>query len=327
MWMVAFSAGCRAEFDARRELIGWMEKAGLQRWLEAPVEITQTQPGVLSMRDQGLFAIQHALLAPEPAADPNIVLCGPIAIPQTVCRVAVVTHGWLDKGQDRWPLEMACAIAGRTDPNQWVCVSWDWRGGSAVVSSVQAAEYARDIAGPRLAKALIRLNLRPRHIHLIGHSAGVWTIQTAASRLAQQYPDADFHLTFLDAYVPSKWIPDELGPVFPGGAAGRRCWAEQYYTRDFTGSVTEHDLAGAHNVDITALDPWIAEHEFPYRWYMATITGRYTRWDERKEEVVTEAEGVRYGFDRSRMAGEANWTRSLDLPLANQAVKIPTPSD
>lgn len=327
LWMIFCTTGCRAGVDARQQIITWMENAGMHSWLDAPVEITQTRKGTLSIRDRGIFAFQYALLNPDIAAEPNIVFTSEPAIPPTVQEAVVITHGWLDKGADDWPAEMAWAIAQRTDPNQWLCISYDWRGGSAVVSSIQAAEYARDIAGPRLAKALFRLGIPFHHIHLIGHSAGSWAIHSAAQLLAEQDPGASFQMTFLDAYVPSKWNPDELGDIFPDAASARVYWADHYFTRDITASVTQYDLKRARNLDITDLDPWIAEHEFPYRWYYATITGRYTRWDEKKEDVISQVAGIQYGFERSREAGESNWTESLSLPMGNEAIKMRKPSD
>jgi hypothetical protein len=324
--MIEITAGCRGEFDARKEIVGLMEKAGLRSWLEAPVEISQTAPGTLSIRDQGLFAFQHDLLEHQVAADPNIVIIGRPVIPPTVRYAVIITHGWLDKGQGDWPAQTALAMAACTDPNQWLCLSYDWRGGSIVFTSVMAAQYARDIAGPRLAKAVSSVGIRFSHIHLMGHSAGSWTIHSAAKQLAEKFPDASFHLTFLDAYVPSNWDPDQLGCIFTDDSAGRTYWADHYYTRDITADVTQYNLARAHNVDLTALDPLIVEHEFPYRWYYATITGHYTRFDEKKEDVITKAANVEYGFARSRQAGRDAWTFSQSLPMGNKAVKISKPN-
>ncbi|MHC5173538.1 MAG: hypothetical protein ACYSPJ_07265, partial [Planctomycetota bacterium] len=162
----------------------------------------------LSIRDEGVFAFQHELLTPEIAADPNVVVDKGVTVNPKADKLVMVVHGWMDKGQD------SEAIGDRTDPNEWVCGSYDWRGGSVVITSVQAAEYARDMAGPRLAKALLELGTDFKHIHLIGHSAGTWTIHSAAKRIAAARPDVQLHLTFLDAYVPSQWDADELGHVF-----------------------------------------------------------------------------------------------------------------
>jgi pimeloyl-ACP methyl ester carboxylesterase len=316
--------GCRAEFDPRHEVIKLMENAGMKKYLQAPVTVTESALGVLSIADEGIFAIQHELLTPEVSAEPNIVIAPGVAIAPSADKLVVITHGWLDKGEKDWPSKMAGGIAERVDPNQWVCAAYDWRGGSAVITSVQAAQYARDIAGPRLAAALIKLDRPFKHVHLIGHSAGSWVIQSAAVRIAQKYPDVRFHLTFLDAYVPEKWDAEELGWIFEDPDRQiNQCWAEQYYTRDITWKVTEHNLKQAHNVDISALDPLIVEHEFPYRWYMATITGRYDRWDEKKETVITCSGDIDYGFARALESGTENWNQSRKLKTNNSTVKIP----
>jgi hypothetical protein len=314
---------CSGEFDARREIIKLMENSRMEKYLQAPVTVTETPTGILSIADTGIFAIQHELLSPEASADPNIVMDKNITIAPSADKLVVVTHGWLDKGQKDWPTKMAEAIRERTDPNEWVCAAYDWKGGSVVITSVQAAEYAREIAGPRLASAVLKLDRPFRHIHLIGHSAGSWTIHAAARRIAEVRPETTFHLTFLDAYVPDKWDPDELGRIFDDNLKQNiQVWADQYYTKDITYKVTQYDLKNAHNVDLTAIDPFIAEHEFPYRWYMATITGRYDRWDEKKEPVYTQANSIDYGFARCLESGRANWALTQTLRPNNPAVKI-----
>ena len=323
LFCVLAAAICFAEFDARKEVIKLMEESPLKKYLNAPVTITQTDGGMLSIRDEGIFAFQHELLTPEAAADPNVVVDKGVTVNPKADKLVMVVHGWMDKGQDSWPSEMAEAIGDRTDPNEWACGSYDWRGGSIVMTSIQAAEYARDIAGPRLAKALLDLGVEFKHIHLIGHSAGTWAIDSAAKRSADARPDVQLHLTFLDAYVPSQWDEDVLGRVFDGPKQQKsQVWAEHYYTKDITFVVTEHDLKYAHNVDISAIDPLFSEHEFPYRWYTATITGKFTRWDEKKETVHTRSGGIDYGFVRSLEAGEQNWKKSRKLKTNNKAVKL-----
>lgn len=307
-----------AAFDARREIIGLMEKAGMEEYLAAPVRVTAEPNGPLTILDEGIFVVQHTILNMASAGEPNIIVEHAEAIPGSADKLVLVTHGWLDKGQDRWPSRMADAFYTRTDPNQWLCGSFDWKGGSAVVSSIQAAEYARDIAGPRLAAAVMKLNRNWTHVHLLGHSAGSWAVQSAAAQLAKVYPDAVFHLTFFDSYVPMNWDTAALGLVFDEPDRQEKlCWAEHYYTKDFTMHVTENNLKWAHNVDVSALDPFVCEHEFPYRWYMATITGQYERWDEKKELVYSLCGGTEYGFARSLECSPANWNHSRRLPVNN----------
>ena len=314
---------CFAEFDARREVIKLMEDTPLEKYLAAPVTVTQTDEGALAIADEGIFAFQHALLTPEVATDPNVVIDKGVYINPNADKLVVVVHGWMDTGENAWPSEMAAAIGERTDSNEWVCAAYDWRGGSIVMTSVHAAEYARDIAGPRLVKALLELDRDFEHIHLIGHSAGVWAIHSAAKRIAFARRDTQIHLTFLDAYVPNQWDEDVLGRVFFDPKRQKdQCWAEHYYTKDITFIVTEHDLRYAHNVDISAVDPFVSEHEFPYRWYTASITGKFSRWDEKRETVHTRNGNIDYGFARSLEAGEENWQRTRKLKPNTTAAKL-----
>lgn len=312
-----------AEFDIRQETIKLLEKAGLQQYLTAPVTVTQTDDGPLLIRDTGIYAFQYELLRPAASNDPNVVIDSAVSLDPEADKLVIVTHGWWDKGRADWPIDMAAALCEKTEPNQWVCGAYDWQGGSNVISSVQAAEYARDIAGPRLARAILSLGTDFSHIHLIGHSAGSWTIQSAARLIAQARPDTQFHLTFLDAYVPARWDQNLLGFVYDNSEKQRALvWAEQYYTKDITMAVTEYDLKYAHNIDISAIDPLISEHEFPYRWYMATITGKFERWDEKNETVYTRSGDIDYGFTRSLESGGENWTQTRELKTNNPAIKI-----
>ena len=183
--------------------------------------------------------------------------------------------------------------------------------------------FGRKSISARLAKALLELNTDFEHIHLIGHSAGVWAIHAAAKHIAFARRDTQIHLTFLDAYVPNQWDEDVLGRVFFDPKRQKdQCWAEHYYTKDITFIVTEHDLKYAHNVDISAVDPLISEHEFPYRWYTATITGKFTRWDEKKEAVRTRCGDIDYGFARSLETGSENWKQTRKLKPNTTAVKL-----
>lgn len=311
------------DIDLRQETVRLMERAGMDKLLDAPLRVQCAADKPIAIVDEGIFTIQHTLLTPGVSAEPNVVLEHPEYLSPTADKLLVAVHGWLDKGQDGWPGLIAQAVFERTDPNEWLCASFEWRGGAVVVTSVRAAEYARDVAGPRLAAGITALNRDLTHIHLVGHSAGAWAIHAAARRLAQRYPEATFHLTFLDAYVPSKWNPDELGVIFLDVDRFKtHYWADHYYTRDITWKVTEQNLKNAHNVDITATAPLYGDHEFPHRWYLATITGAYHRWDEKKASLVNTADGLAYGYPRSRAAGRDGWELNSTLPIDRPAVVI-----
>lgn len=233
----------------------------------------------------------------------------------------VVVHGWIEKGGNDWPEDMAAEIAKRVDPDIWLCGYFDWPEGADRINPTDAAKFAKDTAGPRLADEIIQQFDDIEHIHLIGHSCGCWVINKAAEILAEK-TTADLHLTFLDAYVPMGWQQSRLGDIKT--AEGRGCWSEHYFTRDYTIGFTEVTLTNAHNVDITALDEGVKDHKFPWRWYYATIAGQYPESifsDSTEYEFIFD--GIEYGFARSKEAsGEQAWLRSLTLPAGNKPVSF-----
>ena len=305
-----------AQIDAREKVIEFLRSADMGDKLDAPVRISVSDSGLICIVDEGDFITQHVVMQPELSADVEVIKESDFEIPPSCTKAVIVTHGWIDKGGGSWPADIAAAISQRVDPNEWVCVFFDWAGGAAVISPVDAAKYARDVAGARLAKAVLELGAEFKHIHLIGHSAGCWAINDAAKRIADQ-TGAVIHLTFLDAYVPPFWKENDLGKIEAAG------WAEHYYTKDFTLAATHIDLAGAHNVDVTDIDGLVKDHKFPYRWYYATIAGRYRQTDREKDQkVVTNSGGLDYGFERSREAGRRNWQKSLALERGQKAVLL-----
>lgn len=231
--------------------------------------------------------------------------------------LVIVTHGWIEKGRGSWPEDMASAIYSRVGPNGWLCGYFDWAEGAKAFNATNAAEYARDVAGPKLAGEIAKTGDNLQHIHLIGHSSGCWAISEAAKILAKK-TKADIHLTFLDAYVPAFWEESSLSDV--DTAVDVNCWAEHYYTRDLTLGWTQYDLSFAHNVDITSIDGILRDHNFPWQWYYATISGEYPEGSRKTDQT---AERIEYGFARSLEAeGLGSWRRSLRLPMGNKAVKL-----
>ncbi len=231
--------------------------------------------------------------------------------------LVVVTHGWYER--QVWPSWMATAIAKRVDRRQWQCGWYDWRVHARKLRPSHAAKAGRDVAGPWLGNKIVALSKNWRHVHLIGHSAGAWVVNAAAETIARQ-TTAEIHITFLDAYVPDGWDEKALGRLVQTDPD--RCWADHYFTRDPL-NLTESTLTGAHNADITAINPGIRGHLFPWHWYLATIAGRYAM-DERFIDmpVFRRADGITYGFPRSLEAGSPQWQTSLTLPSANVPVGI-----
>jgi hypothetical protein len=238
----------------------------------------------------------------------------------TRTHLVVATHGWIEKGGGDWPEDMAIEVSGRVDSNLWRCAYFDWSEGAKTLHATKAAEYARDVAGPELAEQVIRLSSNWRHIHLIGHSSGCWVVSEAAKILARK-TKADIHLTFLDAYVPAFWQESSLADV---NAVDANCWADHYYTRDYTLGWTQHDLSFAHNVDITSIDFGLKDHKFPWKWYHATISGSYPKGNSRVDrKPVSVVDGFEYGFARSREAGGPQaWQISRKLVTGNKAVEL-----
>jgi hypothetical protein len=321
LWMGVFAAGiapgllAAESSDSPNQLTKFFRSAGMDKQLDCTVRVSKTKENLLSIRDEGSYFFHYLVLTPKVAADAKIVRTGPIEFPLSCDRLVVVTHGWIDKGVHDWPEDTARQIARRTDPNEWICAFLDWEEGSTVINPEDAAKYARDIAGPRLAKAILSVSGRLKHIHLVGHSAGSWAVNSAAQILSEK-TSAEIHLTFLDAFIPAFWKESELGKLSRPG------WSDHYYTRDITFEVTQADLPHAHNIDITSADPWFKEHEFPWRWYYATIAGRFEHSSfEKNTPVLKYARDLEYGFARSLEAGQSNWDQSLRLPKANKAVK------
>lgn len=321
--LIILSVGlCRADVDVRKATLKAVKSIGLSDRLDAPVKVHLTEDGVVAANDEGVYFFQYDLETPQNSSEPNVIMDSSVIFPKTADKAVFITHGWFDKAQNAWPQNMATAIRQKTEPNEWICGFFGWSGGSGVITSIQAAQYARDVGGPRLAAVILKLPAAFSHIHLVGHSAGSWVVNSAAQCIARENPAINLHLTFLDAYVPGNWDPNELGHISAVANFKGAVWAEHYYTRDITYAVTQNDLVCAHNVDITAVDPLVAEHEFPYRWYLATITGDYYRWDEKGQEVFKECNGLEYGFARSLEAGDTNWAKNRNLSCGNPAVKI-----
>jgi len=235
--------------------------------------------------------------------------------------LVIVTHGWIERARGDWPEDMAVAISEKTDPNLWLVGYFDWQKGARTINPADAAKFARDTAGAGLADQILSLDLELKHIHLLGHSSGVWLVSEAAKVLARK-TDADIHLTFFDAYIPSGWDERQLGSIDVRN--GIRFWADHYYTRDYTLGWTEYDLTFAHNVDITQIDQHIKDHNFPWKWYYATITGMYPKGHFLDDGKFTCKSGdIEYGFARSKAAGLSSWQDSLRLAPGNKAIVIP----
>jgi len=229
----------------------------------------------------------------------------------------VVVHGWLEQGTGDWAQSLCDAIAEKVDSNEFSARYFDWGKGSTTIDPRDAAKYAKETGGNELAEQILKNGTDFEHFHLISHSCGCWLINETAKILAQK-TGADIHLTFLDAYVPQGWDESELGNVT--SAFGGLIWADHYYTRDYTLKETQIELTNAHNVDISALDNWPNDHNFPRRWYLATVMGEYPEKlfdDGQYHDCIIN--GVKYGFALSKEAGQ-DWDNVTKLTLGNKAI-------
>lgn len=329
LFLLTLTLTVEANFSAQKARIAaikFMKENNLGDKLKEPVKITQDLSGVLRITDPGSYIVQYMILTPKnkSVTDPNIVRQLKISIPKTCDKAVIVTHGWIDKGAGDWPADMAKAFRDKTNPDEWMSLYFDWENGATIASPIDAALYAQDIAGPRLAKAFLSL-LGPaqqlKHVHLVGHSAGSWVITTAAQIIADQ-TGAQIHLTLLDAYLPPKWDEKKLGMIVSDPPP----YVEHYYTKDITMNVTQADLTAAHNVDITEIDQLIKTHEYPYKWYAATITGKFRKKDYVVDKkIITKCNDIEYGYERSLQSSPENFKKSLTLEKANKAIRIPKP--
>ncbi len=234
--------------------------------------------------------------------------------------IVIITHGWNE--QTIWFFQLAAAITYKTDNIQWTSFFCDWRKSSRILNPIEAAQIAKDKIAPAITKSFppqITKNLQ--HVHLIGHSAGSWAVSQAAKYFANT-TNASLHITLLDAYVPPFWKENELAQLTC--SKNRKCYTEQYFTRDLTLYATEVKLTNAHNVDITKIDPTIPDHEFPYHWYTATVINKYfpETFYAGKKLYFTSPVGTRYGYQRSKQASTQNWEKSLTLKKANKPVTL-----
>jgi hypothetical protein len=311
---------------ARDAVVNFLNDNDLSYKLKDPVEITQDPSGALRITDPGSFFYQYLVLTPKnkDVTNPKVTRQLKIRIPKTCDKAVIITHGWIDKGAGDWPADMAKAFRAKTNPKEWMSLYLDWENGAAVANPVDAVKYSRDVAGPRLANAFLSL-LSPyqkiNHVHLIAHSAGAWAITTAAQIISDK-TGAQIHLTLLDAYLPLKWDEKKLGKI----TSVKPPYVEHYYSKDITFDVTQTDLSAAHNVDLTKVDQVIKTHEYPYKWYGATITGKFRKKDYVVDKkIVTKYKDLEYGFKRTLQFSKKNFRESQTLKKANKAIVIPKP--
>ncbi|MBW8034958.1 MAG: alpha/beta hydrolase [Planctomycetes bacterium] len=320
------NAGSGNKQKVRENIIKLLRSSKMNKELDGAVTVTADRVGLLCIRDPGNYFTQYIIATPDSriATDPNVIIDAGVTVPVSVTRAVIVTHGWIDKGAKDWPADIAGAICDKVDPNEWVCCYFDWKAGAIVLNPVDAVRYSRDIAAPRLVKAFLAMLPEParlEHVHIIAHSAGTWAATIAGEEIAKA-TGAGVHLTLLDSYIPPNWDTSQMGHV-PSAA---NLYVENYFSRDITLSATQHNLANAHNIDLTKTQPGLKTHEFPYKWYYATITGKFRKKDHIKSKpIFTSADGVAYGFTRALETGQDNFCKSQDMKKSTNPVELKRP--
>ena len=77
-WLV-LAAGCSGG-ESGPTTAEWMRKAGLGKWLDAPVTAARTERGIYNITDKGVYIFQYDVETPAVAAEPNVVIEGAIQI-------------------------------------------------------------------------------------------------------------------------------------------------------------------------------------------------------------------------------------------------------
>jgi hypothetical protein len=274
------------------------------------------------------------LLPPHDPPQPDIPPIGePITAPSGKNKLVVITHGWkpppplnCNCGSPDWSSWMEntrdvlnnMIDSGEID-SSWQAICFYWPSNTLDPWSAVAEGLAQ---GKLLAERIIDPNNpnKWQHVHLIAHSAGSAVISSAAVELVYQRTKGKFlgniHLTFLDPYTP---FGDEK--VY-GITLDSNDWADNYYN---SATPCDFNSAGepfsyARNVDLTNFG-WVS-HAFPIEWYYATITGKYPNDANLSDDNLFD--GRRYGFPRSREAGESNWLESLGLQRGNPPLGNPS---
>lgn len=320
------NAGTANKQKARQDIIKFLRSSNMNKELDGPVTVSQDKPSLLKIHDPGNYLVQYMIARPDSkiATMPDILIDKNVNLPATVTKAVIITHGWIDKGTNDWPADIASAISEKVDPNEWACCYFDWKGGAASLTPIDAARYSRDIAAPRLVRAFLEAlpdSAKLEHVHIIAHSAGTWAATVAAESISNA-TSASVHLTLLDPYIPPNWDVSQMGHV-PSAA---NIYVENYYSRDISLGSTQHNLPNAHNIDLTKTQPGFKTHEFPYKWYYATITGKFRKKDRIKTKpAFTSDDGTVYGFARALESGQSNFCTSQILQKGQNPVQLKRP--
>jgi hypothetical protein len=268
--------------------------------------------------------------------------------------LALVIHGWTPywspTPDGMADLESALEIR---KSEEGVSASWDVRflnwsglseqfnssGNGYVQNSVRNAKNLGDIEANQIISSQQYSN-----VVLIGHSAGAWMASEIAQKLLANNPNINVSVTFLDAFVPSKfgirlnsndnnYNPNVLGAGVP--------MVEQYYVDNlpFTGlgvvlpQAANYDVAGVQKCADSFVNSLIDSHGWPVRWYKQTIdnpTWEYGYgYGYPKELIITDPKNSNTPLScpNTYTPPSGSGGRIPPLPLALKANGIATPLD
>lgn len=208
--------------------------------------------------------------------------------------LVLIIHGWTppslpllfgspydgDAAMANLQIEIANRFVDDGKIGQWDVQLLDWSKGSIFNSQLTPTLAVMNAVkrGEKEANNIVVKGYS--EVHLIGHSAGVWLADSIGKRLVAK--GIPVNVTFLDAFVPSKFWFELSGPITN--------WLHDVYTPDKLGQgipnaehyVNMSDLSGTDevlpncvNFDITCVKPLAYDsgdgHGWPVRWYRKTV--------------------------------------------------------
>jgi len=109
----SISEGSIDKQEVRQEIIKFLRSSKMNKQLDGPVTVSQDKPGLFNIHDPGNYLVQYMIAQPDSklATMPDIVVDSDVYIAPTVSKAVIVIHGWIDKGANDWPADIAGAIS------------------------------------------------------------------------------------------------------------------------------------------------------------------------------------------------------------------------
>jgi hypothetical protein len=290
----------------------------------------------LEWESYGVAQGENPWEAAYPATMPHPAECPPGTCQSNVpegraANVIVLVHGCCTDAPhvDAWRA-LADAMVGEMlhspPPGAWEIIVWDWHDSTpppppglsdwgGLLTYADIAYKAAENEGPFLALAVEQYAYR--YIHLIGHGAGANLIDVAANLLADSYKKQGgvrpfLHLTFLDAYTPTKEDSGEAGGKGYGYLEDYpQHYSEHYVDRTPSAVGTNACLASAFNFDLTDwhYNPYkgggvdaSTGHQWPRYWYEQSVT----------TPPSSQTSGFAFGYPLAFEGGDNTYTTLAD---------------